>query len=174
MALKQPRSPSYLSTSQIYPTASELNRGPPTTLRLVIRGWHLATLHSPVVMTGSEAGVQMDNPGGSFSSFFLPLGCSFNSGSQMLWSLIIHCSWKHRMSELKRKNLIINNSYKHLLNTYSVPGPMPGMFPGITSFNFPNNSGRQVPLSLLFYRKETEALRRLQGISQTVLSGPQW
>ena len=38
------------------------------------------SLCSPVVTTGSEAGAQMDNPEGSFSSFFLPLGLFFQLG----------------------------------------------------------------------------------------------
>lgn len=38
------------------------------------------SLCSPVVTTGSEAGAQMDDPEGSFSSFFLPPGLFFQLG----------------------------------------------------------------------------------------------
>lgn len=64
------------------------------------------------------------------------------------------------MSELERKNLIINNRCQHLLNTYSVPGPVPGLFPGITSLTLPNNSRRQKPSSPLFCR---EGNKRFSG-----------
>ena len=60
------------------------------------------------------------------------------------------------MSELERKNLIINNRCQHLLNTYSVPG----LFPGITSLTLPNNSRRQKPSSPLFCR---EGNKRFSG-----------
>lgn len=40
------------------------------------------------------------------------------------------------MSVLKRKDLVIDNSYQHLLSTYSVPGAVPGLFPGTALFNF--------------------------------------
>ena len=67
------------------------------------------------------------------------------------------------MSELERKNLIINNHCQHLLNTYSVPGPVPGLFPGITSFTLPNNSRRQKPLSPLFRREGNRGFREVTG-----------
>lgn len=120
-------------------------------------------LHSPVVTTGSEAGAKWATQKDLSLPFFFLQACSFNSGSQMLWSLITPCSWKHRMSELERKNLIINNHCQHLLNTYSVPGLVPGSFPGITLFTLPNNSRRQIPSLSLFYREENRGFREITG-----------
>lgn len=44
------------------------------------------------------------------------------------------------MSVLKRKDLVIDNSYQHLLSAYSVPGAAPGLFPGTALFNFAASS----------------------------------
>jgi hypothetical protein len=77
----------------------------------------------------------MRNPEGSFSPFSFLQACSLCSGSQMFCGLITHCSWKHRMSGLERKDLVINNSYQDLLSIYSEPGAVPGPFPGMTLFN---------------------------------------
>lgn len=71
----------------------------------------------------------------------------------------------------EKEELIINNRSQCFVNTYSVPEIVPGLFPGMTSFNLPDSSRRKVPSSPLFAGKETESLGRLQGVSQTVLSG---
>lgn len=68
----------------------------------------------------------------------------------MLCSLITCCSWKKRMPELERKNLIRNNSYEHLLNIYSVPG----LFPGTTPFSLPDTLGGRRCHHPCFTRKE--------------------
>lgn len=53
------------------------------------------------------------------------------------------------MSVLERKDLVRDNSYQHLLSTYSMPGAVPGLFPGMALFNFCS--------SIYVVYKETEA-----------------
>lgn len=153
LTLKHPQP--HLPPLREFPTMSELNREPPTPRALPLGVGVL--LHSPVVMAGSQACAQMASPEGSFSSLCLPPGLSFRLGKPDALELITHDSWKHRMSELERKRLTINNGYQHLVNTYLVPGP----FPGITSFKLPSDSRRQAPSPPCFTEKGTETAGRL-------------
>lgn len=67
------------------------------------------------------------------------------------------------MSVLERKDLVTDNSYQHLLSTYSLPGALPGLFPGMASFNFCSSS-------IYVLHKEPEA-EEPQRISRRVLGG---
>lgn len=105
----------------------------------------------------------MGNPEGSFSSFFLPPGLFFQLGKPDALEFNYMLQLEAQNVRAEKEELIINNRSQCFVNTYSVPEIVPGLFPGMTSFNLPDSSRRKVPSSPLFCRERDRVFGEITG-----------